>query len=82
MLARLDLRGVPADDLRGRLPRPEQGGSGPVEAVREILAEVRKRGDEAVREYTERFDRAVIDDLRVPVPELRAALDAIPPGAA
>ena len=79
MLARLDLRGVPADDLRGRLPRPDQGGSGPLEAVREILAEVRKRGDEAVREYTERFDRAVIDDLRVPPGELQAALEAVSP---
>ncbi|MEA2704019.1 MAG: histidinol dehydrogenase [Actinomycetota bacterium] len=78
VLARLDLRGVPAGDLRSRLPRPDQGGTAPVEAVREILAEVRKRGDEAVREYTERFDRAVIDDLRVPVADLRAALDAIP----
>jgi histidinol dehydrogenase len=79
VLARLDLRGVPTGDLAGRLPRPDQGGAAPVEAVQEVLAEVRKRGDDAVREYTERFDRAVIDDLRVPAAALRAALDATPP---
>src|SRR5207248_4420222 len=55
MLARLDLRGA-GTDVRDRLPRPDLGGAAPVEAVREILAEVKKRGDAALREYTERFD--------------------------
>ncbi|HVF14220.1 MAG TPA: histidinol dehydrogenase, partial [Acidimicrobiales bacterium] len=78
MLSRLDLRGATGAGLRTRLPRPHQGGVAPLEVVREILAEVRKRGDAAVREYTERFDRVVLDDLRVPPAELRAALAAIP----
>ncbi len=78
MLSRLDLRGATGPGLRSRLPRPAQGGGAPVEAVREILAEVRKRGDAAVREYTERFDRVVLDDLLVPASELHAALDALP----
>src|SRR5205823_11646513 len=77
MLTRLDLRGA-GDDLASRLPRPSMGEAAPVEAVREILAEVRKRGDAAVREYTERFDGVRIDDLRVPDEEIRAAVDAIP----
>lgn len=77
MLTRLDLRGA-GDDLAARLPRPSMGEAAPVEAVREILAEVRKRGDAAVREYTERFDGVRIDDLRVPDEEIRAALEAIP----
>jgi histidinol dehydrogenase len=82
MLARLDLRGVDverADDLRSQLPRPDAGGAAPVEAVRTILAEVRKRGDGALREYTKRFDGADIDDLRVPQAELDAALADVPP---
>jgi len=79
VLTRLDLRGATGPGLRSRLPRPHQGGAAPVEAVREILAEVRKRGDAAVREYTERFDRVALDDLRVPPADLRAALDAVPP---
>jgi histidinol dehydrogenase len=78
MLTRLDLRGCPRDQLAARLPRPSQGGDAPLAAVREVLAEVRKRGDAAVREFTERFDRVAIDDLRVPASELTAALDALP----
>jgi histidinol dehydrogenase len=77
MLTRLDLRGA-GDDLRSRLPRPPAVEDGPVDAVREILAEVRNRGDSAVREYTERFDGAPIDELRVEQGELDAALKAIP----
>ena len=79
MLTRLDLRGRTGADLTAGLPRPDAGGDGPLEAVREILAEVRKRGDAAVREYTERFDRVAIDDLRVGADELAAALAALPP---
>ncbi|MGH9190042.1 MAG: histidinol dehydrogenase [Acidimicrobiales bacterium] len=81
MLTRLDLRGAVAGstaELRARLPRPEVGGDAPTAAVREILAEVRKRGDAAVREYTERFDGARLDDLRVGAVEMSSALAAIP----
>src|SRR5947207_2352795 len=77
MLTRLDLRGA-GDNLAARLPRPSMGETAPVEAVREILAEVRKRGDAAVREYTERFDGVRIDELRVSGQTLQAAVDAIP----
>jgi histidinol dehydrogenase len=77
MLTRLDLRGAD-DDLRSRLPRPHDPGTAPVEAVREILAEVRKRGDAAVREYTRRFDHVTLDALRVAPAELADALDATP----
>ncbi|MFP5316909.1 MAG: histidinol dehydrogenase [Acidimicrobiia bacterium] len=77
MLTRLDLRGCGAD-VAGRLPRPGAEGAEPVEAVRGILADVRARGDEAVREYTERFDLVAVDDLRVPAAELASALEATP----
>jgi histidinol dehydrogenase len=77
VLTRLDLRGA-SGDLRSRLPRPAAAGPGPVEAVREILAGVRDRGDAAVREYTARFDAATVDDLRVPTRELEAALERTP----
>lgn len=78
MLTRLDLRGQ-SGDLAGRLPRPSQAGEAPLEAVRAVLAEVRARGDAAVREFTERFDKVAIDDLRVPPQDLKAALEALPP---
>src|SRR5439155_11700157 len=78
MLHRLDLRGFDGD-LRARLPRPGAGRAEPVDAVRQILAEVRKRGDAAVREYTERFDGVAVDELRVPAAELDAALAGVAP---
>ena len=55
MLARSDLRGV-ADPASALAPPPDDPG--PVEAVREVLAAVRDRGDAAVRDLTERFDGA------------------------
>jgi histidinol dehydrogenase len=79
VLRRLDLRG-PLGDLRARLPRPSAGGDAPVEAVKAILADVRERGDDAVREYTERFDGVRLDDPRVPAERLTEALAAVPAG--
>ena len=49
--------------------------------VREILAEVRQRGDDALLEYTYRFDRwdaACAADLEVPADRLQEALAALP----
>jgi histidinol dehydrogenase len=74
VLRRLDLRGAGLD-LRDRLPRPSQAGEGPLAAVQAILADVRSRGDDAVRELTERFDGVRLDDLRV---DLTGAVDRIP----
>lgn len=50
--------------------------------VRAILADVRARGDAAVVEYTNRFDRLNADamaDLEIPGSRLQAALGRIPP---
>lgn len=44
-----------------------------------MLADVRARGDAALRELTARFDRADIDELRVPDDEVQAAVAAIEP---
>ncbi len=76
MLNRLDLRGVP--DPSGSLPRPQVDGDEPVAAVRSILAEVRRRGDAALIELTERFDGVVLERVRVPAEDLDAALAATP----
>jgi histidinol dehydrogenase len=80
VLARVDVRG--ARDLRAALPRPAAGGAQTdvVESVRSILEAVRERGDEAVRELTERFDGVRIDDLQVGDDERKRALEAIPDG--
>ena len=46
-----------------------------------IVAEVRARGDEALLEYTRRFDRLVVNDaaaLELPLEALHAALETLP----
>jgi histidinol dehydrogenase len=86
MLSRLDLRaattGGPlpgsARALAARLPRPRLDEDGPVIAVREILSRVRREGDRALLDLTERFDGARLDGFTVPISEMKAALDRIP----
>ena len=46
--------------------------------VRVVIAAVRSRGDAAVREFTARFDRVELDDLRVPQQEIEASWAAAP----
>jgi len=52
-----------------------------VESVGEIIEEVRVRGDDAVREFTERFDHAELgpDQLRVDANELEASVGVLEP---
>jgi histidinol dehydrogenase len=78
MLERLDLRGV-VGDIRARLPRPAAAKDQPVEAVQAVLAAVKERGDEAVRELTKKFDGVDVDDLQVPPGDVEAALGSISP---
>ena len=72
MLTRLDLRGR-TDWV---LPRPSAGGDVPLAAVQAIIADVRARGDAAVRELTARFDGCELESLRV---STAGALDRIAP---
>lgn len=46
--------------------------------VEQIIANVRKRGDRAIFEYCERFDRANLTTLEVTEAEIEAALAAVP----
>jgi histidinol dehydrogenase len=78
VLQRLDLRGV-RGDLRSTLPRPTAQVEPPMEEVRAILADVRERGDVALRELTARFDGADVDDLRVPADDVAKAVEQLAP---
>ena len=77
VLERLDLRGF-TGTLTEPLAPPKEA-SGPIDAVRAIIADVRARGDAAVRDLTERFDGCAIDDLAVPRGAIDAALAGISP---
>ncbi len=79
VLTRIDLRGVDGP-VAAYLPRPSTPADGPVDAVREILREVRDRGDEAVLEFTSRFDRVDLDSLHVDPAEILAAHDRVDSG--
>jgi histidinol dehydrogenase len=78
MLNRTDLRGYEGD-LSAVLPRPSGPDPEVVAAVRGIIAAVRERGDEALRELTKRFDDCVLLELRVPNDDLTRALDRLDP---
>ena len=77
MLTRIDLRGF-AGDVADRLPRPAAPSEGPVEAVREILAAVKARGDAALVDFTRRFDGVDLVSTHVDPSDFRAASERIP----
>lgn len=51
----------------------------PDQAVRRIVADVRARGDAALREWTERIDGVTLDSLAAAPDEFEAAITATPP---
>ncbi len=51
-------------------------------SVRQILADVKERGDDAVREYTAKFDHAKLASFRVPDEMLDQAINYIEPSVA
>ncbi|MFC0082132.1 histidinol dehydrogenase [Aciditerrimonas ferrireducens] len=79
LLDRLDLRGLAPTAVAGALPLPAFEEQAPSQAVAEILGQVRRDGDQALRRLTARFDGVELDDLRVPPADLEAALAAVPP---
>lgn len=78
---------IEADDAASLAPL-YAGGWDPPQAVRDavagIIADVRARGDEALIEYTRRFDdpAASVVGLRVAVPSLKDADSLVPPEVA
>ena len=70
-----------SEQLKALLSSSDEPGPDVLETVNSIIADIRARGDEALLEYTNRFDRrqAQIDDIEIPASELQAALDRITP---
>ncbi|MHA7263861.1 histidinol dehydrogenase [Arthrobacter sp. TMN-37] len=77
----IDLRGLSLSrrELTRALPRPEVGEHPPEEAVARILADVRSRGLQALRDLARRFDGVEQDHPRVPEAVLRSALENLDP---
>jgi len=79
VLSTVDLRGATAAGLSGPalagvLPRAALDVAAAVDAVRPVCADVRRRGADAVREYTARFDGVDLPTTRVAPEALTAAL--------
>ena len=79
MISRIDLRGRPASsltrtELAGVLPRAATDVETAVAQIRPLCEDVKRRGAEAVREYTARFDGVDLATTRVPAQALEAAL--------
>ena len=79
MLATIDLRGRAADgtglDYRTVVPRAAVDVEAALSVVRPVCDDVAARGEAALREYSERFDRVVPASFRVPAASLAAAVD-------
>lgn len=64
----------PPDELmQDLLRRPKQNHSRVIKQVRHILGEVKKRGDQALIEFSRRFDKVDIPDFKVSREELENA---------
>ena len=76
MMRILDFDSLSPEEFLNRDIQAEEDVSA---AVDEIIREVRRRGDEALRDYTRRFDGAEIQDLWVSAEEFDAARRAVDP---
>ena len=74
----LDLRGA-NDDVRALLPRPREALDEAAEVVDRTIDAVRERGDDALRELTERFDGVALDGLIVDPAALEDAWASLEP---
>jgi histidinol dehydrogenase len=79
VISRIDLRGRPASsltrtELAGVLPRAATDVETAVAQIRPLCEDVKRRGAEAVRAYTARFDGVDLATTQVPAQALEAAL--------
>lgn len=76
---RNDNNGVAAKDLYNRLSQRTKSSDGAsiMSIVADILEDVRKSGDKALREYSKKFDKADIEEIRVSENEIAAAYDKV-----
>jgi histidinol dehydrogenase len=87
MIRRIDLRGTSdgatapetTHDYRGVVPRAELDIEAALDVVRPICEAVRRRGLEAVTEFSARFDQVEQTDISVPTSVLERALEELDP---
>jgi histidinol dehydrogenase len=87
VISRIDLRGrepgrLGRADLAGVLPRAAIDVEAAAAQIRPVCEDVRRRGAQAVREYTQRFDGVDLATTVVPQGALDEALQALDPAVA
>jgi len=87
VISRIDLRGrepgrLGRADLAGVLPRAATDVEAAAAQIRPVCEDVRRRGAQAVREYTQRFDGVDLATTMVPQDALEEALEALDPAVA
>ncbi len=75
----VDLTCSDPDDYRNVVPRADFDVDSALEAVVPLCHQVRTRGEEALREFSRRFDRVEPEHLRVPAEELAKASAQLDP---
>ncbi|MEH7158041.1 histidinol dehydrogenase [Neobacillus drentensis] len=68
---------VKVNDLVSIKRSIESGTSEQVKVVKEIISAIRSRGDDALREYTEKFDRVHLDSFTVSEEEIEEAYEQV-----
>jgi histidinol dehydrogenase len=84
MAARLDMNsGDFANDFRALLDAKREASADVEAAVRAIVTDVAARGDDAIKDYTRKFDRCDLDrtGLKVTAEEIAAAVKSCSPAA-
>ncbi|MCL2092038.1 MAG: histidinol dehydrogenase [Micrococcales bacterium] len=81
MISRIDLRGktLTRSQLVVTLPRAEMDVEHAAEQVAPVVADVRDRGADALRDWSEKFDQVRPQHLRVPAEAVAAAVEALDP---
>ena len=64
-------------DLKETIKRSEQDVNNVLGTVSDILENVKENGDKAIREYTEKFDGVLIENLKVSKDEIDEAYDTL-----
>ena len=79
MLRTIDLRGTrpSASELLALVPRAATDVTAALEPARALIDAVRERGEAALLDQAERFDRVRPSSVRVPAAELESALEAL-----
>lgn len=73
------IKDLPADTRERLMHRSGADVQRVMPQVRDIMGEVRERGDAALREYAARFDGAAVDEIRVSEDEIAAARRQVAP---